>query len=100
VDVANGDARAQGANFSGKSVYLKQIALLTFMAHIGAHPFPDRSSCRADNSAVWRRLLRPGGRGAHWLGGPNHDEGFDEGVDHEGELRSSAISLALEADTK
>ncbi|GAA6050088.1 hypothetical protein NBRC10513_001384 [Rhodotorula toruloides] len=24
-----------GANFSGKSVYLKQIALLTFMAHIG-----------------------------------------------------------------
>lgn len=24
-----------GANFSGKSVYLKQVALITYMAHIG-----------------------------------------------------------------
>jgi ABC-type iron transport system FetAB ATPase subunit len=26
----------QGANFSGKSILLKQIALITYMAHIGA----------------------------------------------------------------
>lgn len=26
---------AQGANFSGKSILLKQIALITYMAHIG-----------------------------------------------------------------
>lgn len=29
----------QGANYSGKSIFLKQIALLTFMAHLGAYPF-------------------------------------------------------------
>lgn len=26
-----------GANFSGKSVYLKQVALITYMAHIGRY---------------------------------------------------------------
>ncbi|KAK4699437.1 DNA mismatch repair protein MSH5, partial [Phenoliferia sp. Uapishka_3] len=29
-----------GANYSGKSIYLKQIALITFMAHLGRLPLP------------------------------------------------------------
>ena len=34
--------RLQGANFSGKSIYLKQIALITYMAHLGSPPLtPD-----------------------------------------------------------
>jgi DNA mismatch repair protein MSH5 len=28
-----------GANFSGKSVYLKQVALIVFLAHIGSSSF-------------------------------------------------------------
>lgn len=28
-----------GANFSGKSVYLKQVALIVFLAHIGSWSF-------------------------------------------------------------
>lgn len=28
-----------GANFSGKSVYLKQIALIVYMAHIGRYKY-------------------------------------------------------------
>jgi hypothetical protein len=30
--------RSQGTNYSGKSICLKQLALLTFMAHLGASP--------------------------------------------------------------
>ena len=50
----------QGANFSGKSVYLKQVALITFLAHIGtAAPFllSMRSSATCRRSA--RRCSRP-----------------------------------------
>ncbi|GAA5854993.1 hypothetical protein JCM9279_005715 [Rhodotorula babjevae] len=39
VELRNRDDKSMiiltGANFSGKSVYLKQVALITFMAHIG-----------------------------------------------------------------
>lgn len=78
---------SQGANFSGKSVYLKQIALITFMAHIGARcPFSTCAPKTVDTCAPQCRLLCPHGRRPHRLDGPHHDEGVDEGVDHEGEF--------------
>lgn len=80
---------SQGANFSGKSVYLKQIALITFMAHIGASRCFKCALTTSDTLARQCRLLRPRGRRPHRLDGPHHDEGVDEGVYHEGELQGA-----------
>jgi DNA mismatch repair protein MSH5 len=34
-----------GPNYSGKSVYLKQVALIVYMAHVGRYTFITSMSC-------------------------------------------------------
>ncbi|RUP45064.1 hypothetical protein BC936DRAFT_148657, partial [Jimgerdemannia flammicorona] len=66
-----------GANYSGKSVYLKQVALITYMAHIGRY---DVSIMHENGYHLWFRYntrlyklpqsheqLRPGRIRDHWF---------------------------------
>ncbi|GAN10577.1 DNA mismatch repair protein msh5 [Mucor ambiguus] len=43
-DDANSIQIVTGANFSGKSVYLKQVALITYMAHVGSFVPAERAT--------------------------------------------------------
>ncbi|TPX68056.1 hypothetical protein SpCBS45565_g03372 [Spizellomyces sp. 'palustris'] len=47
-----------GANFSGKSVYLKQIALITYMAHIGSFVPAERAVIRLTDKILTRIQTR------------------------------------------
>lgn len=65
----------QGANYSGKSVYLKTIALLTFMAQIGMSNV-SRSILVLIRSIRWTRFLHTSWKSSNWDHRSNFDQDF------------------------
>lgn len=84
--------RRQGANYSGKSVFLKMIAMLTFMAQIGESlTFWKLITFSWHNSLL--RIVCSCWGCFDWVDGPDPHPNFYEGINHQGMIFLFTVNL-------